>query len=156
MDGLIQMQAGTFQTIKSRFIRFVTSQWSRFMFFRSLHRSSTPFGRVLREERTAPDRLDFSECPRVSGSILTRPKIVVRTSPVKKVTKKRREDATRERATYFFSTYSFFFSFNSLYMLDSISRRGIAQKPRRHTDLIHHFFPPHFVSSLNRSDSYSS
>lgn len=83
----------------------------------------------------------FSERPHVSGSILTRPKIVVLTSSVKKVTKKKKKKRRgHSRITIFFSLFAHIY--NYIWYSDR-SRSGIIQKPRRYTDY------SFFLCSLN-------
>lgn len=53
----------------------------------------------------------FSERPHVSGSILTRPKIVVLTSSVKKVTKKKKKRRGHSRITIFFSLFAHIYNY---------------------------------------------
>lgn len=83
----------------------------------------------------------FSERPHVSGSILTRPKIVVLTSSVKKVTKKKKKKDAATHGSLFFFLYSLIYII--IYDIQIDLRSGIIQKPRRYTDY------SFFLCSLN-------
>ena len=137
---IIERIATNFFFVSLLFRHFLSLCFFSFLFLQLLY---ITFGLDCRKKQQNQLTLlcdRFSECPHVSGSILTRPKIVVLTSPVKKVTKKKRERRGHSRVAVFFF-FSLFILYAQPYWID----RGEASLKSPVGILIIHFFFPLYL-----------